>query len=349
MKRVLLYEPGLDGHRPVILRYLVKYLPENGICPVVCTDVKYAKLDSDAICGLLSLAERQQCEVLHLLTIDGAARSWLRPDIALVLRRIKIVGSYYLYNNLYGARGVLWELFSVNGYFDRLFVSDPGLRSRNVIPQLRSKLHFVPDPWDPSEFLVHDKNGARRLLKLPEEKVIFLVFGISLRKGVHRILDALRLIDSPKILIVFAGVIMPDAVNVIAAAPNDPALVNKIRIDAGYIREIDMGLYFSAADAVICDYPKEFLVSSGVFTRCLAAGVLPIFPAHGGSYDAMRRLKVDSYYESESVVALSGIIRGVLEGRWRFERKYLQSLASARHAKFYAGVIASGYLSVTES
>ena len=309
VKRILLYEPGVDGHRPVILRYLINGLPAHGWQPVVFRDSRYAQLKDSDLCEIECEAFRQGCVLIHLLTIDGCGRNWLRPRKRRRGTRIQIVGTYYLFNNLWGWRGLAWKLASIFGYIDLFLISDPFINVRWFVPGLKKKIGTIPDPWCSSEFPAIGKITARKMLGLPIEKNIILVFGeISQRKGIGRILTALRLVRGGRTVIVFAGHVADDARIDIESAMSDVALTNRICIHDRHIPEDMVSSYFYAADAVLSDYPKWFKVSSGAFTRALAAGSVPIVPNHGVNAELCKRHNFGYTYPSEDVLGLSKVI-----------------------------------------
>ena len=315
MPRVLLYEPGITGHRPVILRYLTEGLPETGWEPVVLRDPQFSQLKDEDLCRIEEEARRQGCELVHLLTIDGCAKNWLKPRRPGGVGRLPVLGTYYLFNNLWGANGLAWMAALCFGYIDSILISDPFLRDRLMLPGLRSRVGFIPDPWSRKDFPFIDRMEARMRLGLPLDKKLILVFGeISQRKGVKRILEALHLIKAKDFKIVFAGQCSEDAKEYIEAARADSAIAGKLVVHDHHIKEEDVSAYFHSADAILSDYPRWFRVSSGVFTRAIAANRLPIFPDHGVNAAMIEHLGFGRLYEAESIGSLAAAVDGRFSG-----------------------------------
>ena len=305
MPRVLIYEPGDAGHRPVILRYLVKGLPTVGWVPVIYRDSAYAQLRDCDLTAIESEARLQDCDLIHLLTIDGCAHNWLRPRKRLQATKIPIVGTYYLFNNLWGFRGLVWLLAIWFGYIDKILISDPFLEKRWLVPGLRKRIGFIPDPWCRDEFPYIDQNEARNRLRLPLDKKLVLVFGeISQRKGVKRILAALQRVQRNDLVVVFAGTVNADAKEDINHAMSDARISKKLIVHDQHVAEADVSAYFYAADAVLSDYPKWFKVSSGAFTRALAAGRISLVPNHGVNAKTILGISPESCYRTESIESL---------------------------------------------
>jgi glycosyltransferase involved in cell wall biosynthesis len=307
--KVLLYEPGKTGHRPVILRYLVQHLPDFGWQPVVCDDQKYSRLSSSDLDALDLIAKANGCSLVHILTIDGCARRWVFPRKILKSERLPLIGSYYLFSNLTNFRGFIWLWILWLGYFDRLLISDPYIPKRFVLPELVGRVSYVPDPWSKKEFIFHSKYDARQKLNLPEKDLLVLVFGeISQRKGIQRILSALRIISCSTLKIIFAGRVASDATDDIEAFYSDKKHSNKIILINRFIEEKEVAMLFCAADAVLSDYPKNFKVSSGAFTRALVAKSIPIVPDHGVLSEWVKQNRFGLTYLSESPVHLAAVL-----------------------------------------
>lgn len=309
MNRVLLYEPGVEGHQPVILRYLRTQLPQFGWEVVVNSDLKFSDLSAKSLKCLQEIAISRGCNVLHLLTIDGRIQNWMLPSMAIVDKRIWVVGNYYLYTNTWGWRGIIWSWAVMCRYIDRLLVSDPLPTSRYILPSMAQSISSVPDPWSEDEFPAVERGSARRILDLPENKVIFLLFGqVTRRKGVHRILAACKRLHTNDFVVVLAGEVHKDALQDIHTIERDPLLTAKVILHKGPIAEDRVSLYYYSADAILSDYPRWFRVSSGSFTRAIAAGRVPILPDHGVNSEMAKGLGFGITYSSESVDALADVM-----------------------------------------
>lgn len=104
--------------------------------------------------------------------------------------------------------------------------------------------------------------NARALLDLPADAPVFLFFGfIRPYKGLDILLDAWAEVvrKIPEAVLVVAGEFYADEDALRAQAA---ALGNSVRLDADYIPDNRVGLYFSAADAVV--QPYRTATQSGV-------------------------------------------------------------------------------------
>ena len=99
-----------------------------------------------------------------------------------------------------------------------------------------------------------EASKARAALGLAGDGPVFLFFGFIRRyKGLHVLLDAMRSVHErvPTARLVVAGEFYADEADLRAQAG---PLGDAIRLDAGYIPDDRVGLYFSAADAVVQPY-----------------------------------------------------------------------------------------------
>ena len=97
------------------------------------------------------------------------------------------------------------------------------------------------------------RSEARAALGLPADGPLFLFFGFIRRyKGLHVLLDAWRSVRQrvPDARLVVAGEFYADE----AALRAQAAALDGVRLDADYIPDDRVGLYFSAADAVVQPY-----------------------------------------------------------------------------------------------
>lgn len=98
------------------------------------------------------------------------------------------------------------------------------------------------------------RDEARARLGLSASGPVFLFFGFIRRyKGLHVLLDAWRTVHRqvPEARLVVAGEFYADAEALRAQAAD---FGDAVRFDAGYIPDAQVGLYFSAADAVVQPY-----------------------------------------------------------------------------------------------
>jgi glycosyltransferase involved in cell wall biosynthesis len=318
MPRVLLYEPMLHGHRSVLLRYYCRAIEQAGYATEVCTDMLPEHQSPDLVESLDRRAKAANCDIIHVLTFERLGPIWLKYHRSLRRQGRPIIASYYLYNNLCGYfRGLPWDVLLGRRLLDRLLVSDDFLNERSMPGWRRHHIDYVPDPWDPKEFLPITRQAARSLLCLPQAAKILLVFGaLKPRKGLELLFDAVLSQEKTgdRFLVVLAGVLDPYYRTGMAAAKIAQLQVKGlIRIDDGFVEEGNISAYFHAADFVVCPYPKSFQASSNVYTRACAAGTLAIVPDHGVLGELVRRTGAGITFKSESMEDLARSLRTAVE------------------------------------
>ena len=124
----------------------------------------------------------------------------------------------------------------------------------------------VPHPAEPRAVLP-DRDAARGHLGLPPDAPVFLFSGL-LRpyKGWDVLLDAFAALrkEVPSALLVLAGEPWGEARRLEAWAPAG------VRLELRYLSEKERGLWFAAADAVVCPY--RHATGSGIAADALAYG-----------------------------------------------------------------------------
>jgi glycosyltransferase involved in cell wall biosynthesis len=124
----------------------------------------------------------------------------------------------------------------------------------------------VPHPAEPRAVLP-DRDAARGLLGVPLDAPVFLFSGL-LRpyKGWDVLLDAFAALRRtvPRALLVLAGEPWGEARRLEAWAPAG------VRLELRYLPESERGLWFAAADAVVCPY--RHATGSGIAADALAYG-----------------------------------------------------------------------------
>ena len=124
----------------------------------------------------------------------------------------------------------------------------------------------VPHPAEPRAVLP-DRDAARGQLGVPPDAPVFLFSGL-LRpyKGWDVLLDAFAALrrEVPQALLVLAGEPWGEARRLEAWAPSG------VRLELRYLPEKERGLWFAAADAVVCPY--RHATGSGIAADALAYG-----------------------------------------------------------------------------
>lgn len=280
--KVLIYEPGTGGHRPVYLRYIIEGFVESG-CEVVVVTESYVSSPR----ALAQIAIRQRVDAVFVCTLDGIF-NWLF-SLALYCRihGIRVAGIYYLFNNLYGGwKGYFWRFLLRTKLLTRVFVPDL-LLNRRTLHGLAGQITFIVDPWDKRCLAPVRRDEAMLACGITNlSACVFLIFGeISERKGLHLILFILEQWDynsRPDIKILVAGRISEAVRSLI-----DQAIARRREIESAFIfeprwiQEGEHGKYFSAAAYISALYPKEFTVSISTVFRAFAMRRPVIVGDHG--------------------------------------------------------------------
>lgn len=165
---------------------------------------------------------------------------------------------YYFHKKIYNlADGLIIQTEENVNRFCELFPDNDTLRC--MIPHG----HFM----EYSQTI--DKDEARKKLKLPDDKFIFLFFGqIKKVKGLDVLLNAYAelLNKNPDIkddvLLVVAGNMWKDSVEKYKSIIKEKGINNSVRMDIRYIPDNEVDLYYSASD--VCVLPYLNVYQSGV-------------------------------------------------------------------------------------
>ncbi len=305
--KILLFEPGTEGHRPVILEYTKKMLKSLGMQYFHINDLSYRNPYH-----LVKAARSNQCHAIYILTLeDNVLLAWAVSWYAW-LRGIAVICIYYNYANLkQGWKSYAWRTLLATSKIGLVFVSDE--RLNEGVNAYSKKIAYLPDPWDPADFREYRQAEARSFLNIPSAPTVFLLFGmLDERKGADLLLAALEHLMSAQcvgsMLVVLAG--KPSA----AVHAEYQHLSKKYGVDfpcvlhGHHIPESSVSRYFFATDYVLNCYPRWFQVSSGGVTRALAAGRPLIVPAHGANHSLVMNKALGYAYETESSNSLADVM-----------------------------------------
>jgi glycosyltransferase involved in cell wall biosynthesis len=348
--RVLLYEPGANGHREVIWRYVDGILRRAGwqvFSLRVPVTGPWGEMDA-----LQQIARDHSCTIIHVLTGDGRPRTWLTELVRGALRPVyaKVIVTYYLYDNLHRKiRALGWDMLRYCNVIDTLLVSDDYLDRRKYPFWRRRYVSFLPDPWCPVEFEPLSKVAACEKLCVSPSKMRFLVFGdISSRKGLDIVTEAFLRFSDPCVELLVAGRFDRSSVGS-RTLVQIGALVESGRavLRTGYIPEADVSTYFSASDFVVCAYPATFSVSSGTFTRGCAAGKPALVPSHGVLFETVTENDCGVVFKTSSPSSLVEALRTAvaLTGTERYSRmsEAARAVAEKRTLSRYAEHLMHAY------
>jgi len=212
--KALLYEPGTRGHGPVFLRYLAQRLEQRGIAYYALTsDLDDSVAEHNEVDWLTSIARREGCSHIHVMTFDGKGPEWLRYRSLRRSARIPVIATYYLFNNLYEFPNCLfWDLLFARNLVNKVIVMDDHLAERRLPFWRQRRLVYAPDPYDPNDFSPIEQSAARTKLGLRPDRVIFLMFGeLSAGKGLMTLVDAVRkLPETDSACVLLAGRLAED-------------------------------------------------------------------------------------------------------------------------------------------
>lgn len=300
--KILLYEPGTSGHRPVILRYTKKILKTEGIEWVHEKDIHIC--DSKRI---IERAKNERCDVLYVLTLDGVVEAVWKLSRLASKNGIRTICTYYCFNNIVeGWKSLVWKVLLSTGRIDTIFVSDKNAKLPGWYPP---SVRFLPDPWDPAEFPSWTQCEARTALNLNLKSCVFLMFGeLNSRKGINTLLNAslkfAKRYSERNVIFLYAGNVEDEVVQKCREAFSQfPNNVSNFLHD-GFVPEEKVSQYFYAADYIVVAYPRWFKVSSGSVTRALAAGRPLIVSDHGVNAELVRKTHCGYTFEAGSDDAL---------------------------------------------
>ncbi len=305
----------------------------------------------DEVSTLRQIAKETACELVHILTIDGMGREWLRHARPWGNSEIPVVGTYYLFNNLYTAPNDLawWWLLKCR-HIDRIFISDEYWSERKVHALIRRQTSFLPDPYDPVEFEAMSQYEARAKSKLPSTGLVFLVFGdLSKRKGVAEVISAFRKAKLPAgTCLVLAGKVPGGDLDELSRlADSVSGGDRKVILRDEYIPEFQVSAYFHASDFVICNYQPNFLVSSGTSTRACAAKRPLLTVSHGVVGRAVKERSLGIVYASVGGSGLCQALEKAGEQRYKsvygIWQKNAESVAAERTLSQYGELLLAGY------
>ena len=316
--RVLIYETGQIGHRPIYRNYYKSALEQCGVTVEMHTTPVYAR-HFGFNQYLQSVAEKRGCDLIHLLTLDDHTRRlFLSHPASQASSQKPVVGTYYLYQNIvhclkgWGIR----HLFK-QGKINALIVpSLMQLLSPQIMSVLPIQVYPLPDPEPPNELGVGSKPDSLKALGISQDWArmkIVLVFGVlNKRRGVDQIVRMIeeKINITSGIRFIFAGRIDRESIG-------GKVVDSLIRLDkAGNAKVIDrwissyeVALLYHIAD-VFCIMPhKKFLGGNSTVAQALKAGLTVVAPEdsiagkcaayydravlfrRGDSYDFLRSLR----------------------------------------------------------
>lgn len=147
----------------------------------------------------------------------------------------------------------------------------------SVAPGAPVHVHPLP-PEAPAPF---PREEARRRLRVPEEAVAVLAFGlIRPYKGVDLLLDAVRRLPADtRVHLLLAGEPWGGLGETLAGRISDPLLAGRVTAQLSWVPEDEARVWFAAADAAVLPYRSA--TGSAVAAQALGAG-LPVVASRVG-------------------------------------------------------------------
>jgi glycosyltransferase involved in cell wall biosynthesis len=129
-----------------------------------------------------------------------------------------------------------------------------------------NKIKFLYEPTN-VKYQMYEKEKARSLLKLNQKKFCILVFGgITKRKGIIELINAIHLSKSNNYCILIAGSIDDEIQSFLKTKISQDLIDNdKLKIYQGFKNESEQDILFESSDLVWVGYVGGFSASSGVF------------------------------------------------------------------------------------
>lgn len=309
---LLLYEPRIEGHHLVWLKFVTEDLLSGGWSLALAVDMRPApydriekrlgnllkqvsvlpvhdesgrKLGGNGIRSVVNCFERSKAEYVFLNTFDEIASSLLRraafgrmPPASL---RGKI-GGIYVRPRFLARRG-----FSPNewlkclgfarlmrgGWLKHLLFLDDGILEECRARFPQTPVFALPDPC-PDNF-VAEPDPARRHFGIPADRTVFLFYGGAYRrKGLHLAVEAfLQLPKDSAAFLLCAG--QQSDESPVKTGLETLVREGRARVISRYIFEEEEKLLFAASDVVLLPYIKHF-GNSAVLSRAAGAGKMVI-------------------------------------------------------------------------
>jgi glycosyltransferase involved in cell wall biosynthesis len=173
---------------------------------------------------------------------------------------------------------------------------------------LSGKINIVPLGMETTSMTINQRQ-ARRYLKLPEDRTIFLHFGtLHPDKDIETILAAIGSIPA---VLVHAGRVWPWANRMKPVNINN--MESKVIIRECYIPEVEKQYYFAAADAIVLSYKKDFLAPGSMLWEA-AKFKLPAIASDNVELEKLvLKYKIGLVFKAEEVASLSKTLVDFLE------------------------------------
>jgi glycosyltransferase involved in cell wall biosynthesis len=226
-------------------------------------------------------------------------------------------------------------------WFKNIYLMDEYLFSNIQDRSIDQSFHFLPDPW--SGDFSQPKDQARKILKIPLDKFVFLNYGIGdKRKGLHLVIrEMLETSDESRLFLLCAGQISKNSD--IRNGLDQLETSGRAKVMNRYVSDVEEALCFCAADAVLLPYINHF-GSSGVLSLAAAAGKMVIASDDGLVGKRVLEHKLGLLFSSGNTKALGKSMSQAMSlsqsGRDRFHNSALEYALSCNREAFRQALLA---------
>jgi len=235
---------------------------------------------------------------------------------------------------------------------DHLFVHS--LEARRFLADIdpTASATVVPDPtdswfdrdgWDP------ERRAARVELGIPDTDPVALFFG-QLRddKGVGLLVEAVAGYDGPPLTLVVAGPPDDFGRGDLSPVAANPAVT--LHDAVGFVPDESVAVYFRAADAVVCPYPRAFgrQRTSNVFQKACAAARPVVAPDFGTLGRLTREFDLGAVFEPASAGALANALVSVAREDLSFDPASVREYARRQTFERAATLVDATYRAVLD-
>ncbi len=339
-RHILIFEPRIEGHNLIWLRYVTEDLLSAGFRLTLAVDCRpgpYASIQNQLsalipnvkfisiftragklrggskIRALAQCFRESHAQEVFINNLDEIASHSLRcaafgvyPSNNLQGR---LSGIYFRPGFLVNPVWPLGNLIKSIGFrrlCQRMFFKNICLLDEYLFDAIENgyyhtQFHLLPDPWHGDFSLLQTE--ARRKLKIPGDKFVFLNYGIGdRRKGLHLVIRSmLASLSESRFFLLCAGQIAKD--REIANGLDNLKRRGLAKVMDRFVSDYEEKLCFCASDAVLLPYINHF-GSSGVLSRATAAGKMVIASDEGLLGKRVREHRLGLLFPSGNVKKL---------------------------------------------
>ncbi len=365
--RLLLYEPRIEGHHLVWLKFITEDLLSAGWPLALAVDTRPAsydrvkkrlgplleqvtvlpvyensgqKMGGEGVASVANCFERSGAQQVFLNTFDEIASPLLRsaafgrmPPASL---RGK-VGGIYIRPRFLAQRG-----FSLNewlkdrgfarlmreGWLKPLLFLDPWINEKYHSRFPQTQTFALPDP-SPDNFQA-DQDSARKLFGISPDRQVFLFYGGAYRrKGLHLAVEAFLSLPKNRNAFLLCAGQQPDDTSV-KEGLETLVREDRAQVLSRYIFEEEEKQLFAACDVVLLPYIRHF-GNSAVLSRAAGAGKTVIASDEELVSRLVREHRLGLLFPSGDAVALRQAILSVTRASTDEQARWKAAALSFAH------------------